>query len=203
MSETIDKSAIDPKVWEALSNAFTETVLPRVRQHARAQFSRLRGDNLDDAIAKAEGNAWKAYITLHRNGQNPDEFPSRIADFAVRHVKAHRDVTGQEKQKDVLSRRHGRGVESLPLDDQHRPDLLDGLADTRRMTPADAAGFRIDYESWPAREKGKERERIDDLATGLTTTEAAVKHGVSESAVSQWRTKARRNWEEYQGEKAR
>src|SRR4051794_11798743 len=78
--------------------------LPRIRLHAQLQFRNLTPEAKDDAIAKAIGLAWKAYAREVEKGRDPDEYISAIAGYAVKQVKSDRDVTGQEKAKDALSK---------------------------------------------------------------------------------------------------
>src|SRR4051812_29336396 len=99
MSEPIDLS--DPKAIEAHFLA----ALPRIERHARVQFSRMTAEAKDDAIQKVRGLAWKYYQNEVAKEKNPDDYISVIADFAVRHVRDGRDVTGMERARDILSRR--------------------------------------------------------------------------------------------------
>src|SRR5262245_65050094 len=93
-------------------------ILPRIELHGRICFRFLRCPALrDDAVAEVVALAWKWYLGLAERGKDATQFPSILADFAARAVRAGRRVCGRERARDVLSptahwRRHFR-VESV------------------------------------------------------------------------------------------
>src|SRR5262249_9710092 len=62
---------------------------------------------------------WRWFLRLIELGKDPLQFPSALADFAARAVKAGRRLCGKHGGKDVLNplaqRRHDFMVERLPV----------------------------------------------------------------------------------------
>jgi hypothetical protein len=176
--------------------------LPRIRLHAQLQFRDLTPEAKDDAIAKAIGLAWKAYARETEKGRDPDDYISASAGFAVKQVKSNRDVTGQEKAKDVLSKYAQKKkrftVQSFPEHDRstEENEALDALHDHRESPPDEAAAFRHDFPMFVGELPEKQVAVVLDAALGDTTTELAEKHKVSQPRISQIRTEARKKWAE-------
>jgi len=180
----------------ALQAHFVEFALPRIRTHARIQFRGLSPEAQEEAVQIALGLAWKAYAREVERGKNPDSYVSAIARFSVRQVLDGRDVTGQEKAKDVLSRRAQRrkhfSVKSLPDASQ----TLDALLDCSGR-PDQLAAFRIAYPEFLAQIEPKKRAVIVEASQGTPTTELAENHGISQGRVSQIRREAFEMWNEF------
>lgn len=186
----------------ALQAHFTAAVLPRIQRHAKVQFSYLHGEARDDAIAKAVGLAWKYYAAEIDKGKNPDDYISSIATFAVKHVRAGRDVTGQEKAKDVMSKRaqrsKGFSVQSIPDHDDPKEEneAVEALRTWRETPPDEAAQFNHDFPMLIEELPEKQAAVVLDAAAGSTTTELAQAHNISMGRVSQIRSEARKKWAE-------
>src|SRR5215471_4075176 len=94
-------------------------IAPRIELHGRVCFRGLKcPDTRADYICEMLGLAWRWFLRLIELGKNPLEFPTAIADFAARAVKAGRLLCGKHKGKDVMNpiaqRRHDFVVEPLP-----------------------------------------------------------------------------------------
>jgi DNA-directed RNA polymerase specialized sigma24 family protein len=182
--------------------AHFEQVLPRIQRHAKIQFSYLTPEARDDAIAKALGLAWKYYLAEAEKGKKPDEYISAIATYAVKHVRAGRDVAGVEKAKDVMSKRvqreKGFSVQSIPDHDDpcEESETAEALRNWRETPPDEAAAFHHDFPMFVEELPEKQAAVVLDAAMGDTTTELAEKHQVSSSRVSQIRVEARKKWAE-------
>src|SRR5262249_58609257 len=76
-------------------------------------------DTREDCICEMLALAWKWFLRLIEQGKDPLEFPTAIADFAARAVKAGRRLCGKHKGKDVLNplaqQRHDLLVGPLPV----------------------------------------------------------------------------------------
>src|SRR5262249_34046427 len=80
------------------------SILPRIELHGRISFRYLRCPALrDDAVAEVVALAWKWHLRLAERGKDATQFPSALATFAARAVKAGRRVCGRERARDVLS----------------------------------------------------------------------------------------------------
>src|SRR5262249_5644379 len=95
------------------------SILPRIELHGRISFRYLRCAALRaDAVAEVVALAWKWHLRLAERGKDATQFPSTLATFAARAVKAGRRVCGRERARDVLSpsaqRQHQFVIERLP-----------------------------------------------------------------------------------------
>ena len=104
---------------DPLQQRFLAVVLPRLMTHAEVCLRGVRCPH-ERAELRSELFAlgWLWFVRLVKKGRKPEEFPTAIATFAGRAVKAGRRLCGQERPDDVLSptaqRRHRFGVSSLP-----------------------------------------------------------------------------------------
>jgi hypothetical protein len=126
---------------------------------------------------------------------------SAVANFAVRYVKNGRNVGnvgGGRSRLDLWSHRALRitGCKVVNLSE------AGWLACARKnpcWTPADAACFKCDFESWLSNLTERRRNTALLLAAGHGTGEVAGAIGVSAGAVSQARTALQSSWEAFQG----
>src|SRR5262249_51455952 len=120
-------------------------------------------------------------------------------------VHSGRQLAGTAKSHDVLNeraqRRHGFGVQSLPLTSTLTPNpLTEALIDNTATPPDEQAAFRIDFSHWLGELSGRDRTLALDMATGERTTDLAGKYGLSRARVSQKRGELRRSWRDFCGE---
>ena len=104
---------------DALHTAFLR-IAPRIELHGRVWFRGLKClDTREDCICEMLALAWRWFLRLIAQGKDPLQFPSALADFAARAVKAGRRLCGKHKSKDVLNplaqHRHDLVVEALPV----------------------------------------------------------------------------------------
>jgi hypothetical protein len=200
-----------------LHDAFL-SILPRIELHGQVYFRGLKCPHRkEDFIADMVALAWKWFVRLVEKGKDPMDFPSALATFAAKAVKAGRRVTGQERSKDVMSpvakRKHGVKVEPLPsstrrhFDDFygtiHGQQLLDAyeerLRDNTMTPPPDAAAFRIDFPDWLKTRTDRDRRIIEDMARDERTLDLSKKHGISPGRVSQLRREFKEDWDRFCG----
>jgi len=115
---------IDPVITsatpiDALHTVFL-SILPRILRHGEVVFCRVRCPHRKaDCLSEMTALCWRWCQRLIAQGKNPLEFPSALADFAARAVKAGRRLCGKHGGKDVLNplaqRRHDFMVERLPV----------------------------------------------------------------------------------------
>ena len=127
-----------------------------------------------------------------------------LARFAVAQVRQGRRVGGRLNSVDVSSEycRAKKGVLLLSLDspDQASGSCRELLVEDQRSTPADVAAARIDIDQWLTTLPGRRRRLAELLATGETTSDAAVAFSISRGRVSQLRRELRRAWLTFQGD---
>jgi hypothetical protein len=145
--------------------------------------------------------SWKWYLHLTRLGKDPCQFPSALARYAARAVRAGRRLCGQEPTRDALSplaqQRHGFVTQRLPAFDTGRDDnpVLEALQDNTVTPPPDQAAFRQDFPAWRAAYADRDRRLIDDLMAGERTGDLARKYGLSPGRISQKRCQFRLDWQ--------
>jgi hypothetical protein len=130
------------------------TIWPRIERHGHIYFRHLRCPHQKaDAIAEMVALSWSWYVRLAQRGKDATRFPSTLATFAARAVRAGRRVCGQEPAKDVLSptgqRRHHFAVERLPdISPLSSNSLTEALCDNTQTPPPEQAAFRLDFPAW-------------------------------------------------------
>jgi hypothetical protein len=203
-----------------LHTAFLRLV-PRIELHGRVCFRGLKClDTREDCICEMLALAWRWFLRLIEQGKDPLEFPSAIAGFAARAVKAGRRLCGKHQGKDILNplaqQRHDFVVEPLPVSTcrshesrysvplgQQAQDALEARLRDNRQTPVpEQVCFRLDFPAWLYRRSERDRRIIDDLLQGERTGDVADKHGLSPGRISQLRREFMASWEQFCGEPA-
>jgi hypothetical protein len=191
---------------EQLHTAFLALVLPKVLSHGQVWSRHIKCPHRrDDFIAEMVGLSWKWFVRLVERGKDPTEFPTALAGFAARAVRAGRRVAGQERARDVLSplaqARHGFVVENLPDRETLSSNPLTlALQDNRRTPVADAVAFRHDFPLWLSTLGDRNRRIVEDMILGERTLDLADRHGISPARVSQLRREFRRGWKIFCGD---
>src|SRR5215471_8942820 len=191
---------------ESLESVFLSVVLPRVLSHAEVIFRGIRClHQREECLAEMTALSWLWCSRLAAQGRDVALFPTAVATFAARAVRAGRRLVGQERSKDVLSPvaryRHGFAVCSLPARSSLFGNVFDeALRDNTRTPPDEQAAFRADWPAWLATRSERDRRLIADLALGERTLDAARKHGLSPARISQLRREFMQDWERFCGE---
>ena len=158
------------------------------------QFRGLAPEAKDEAIANTVGLCWKYNLRLVDQGRHDDEhvFNSMVF-WPTRHTRQGRMVQQRKGSKDALEyRNRGR----VSFDDSFD---LNGFVGERTPVP-DGVAYRIDVQAFLNTLGAKSRTIAHDLAQGMTTKEVARLHGVTPGAISQFRTRFKKWYEEFQGE---
>lgn len=194
-------------------NAVFLKYLPALETHAAIHFRGLPDTDRQEAFAEARAAAFVNVRAAVRKGQAHRLKPSMVAHYAVLHARGGRHVGGtQDSTTDVLSRRaqrtRGFKVRSLPWDDANAFDVLKTpdqevwrlrLRHDRRTPVPDQVCFRIDFSEFMRKQHDRTRTAMAMLAAGHQQTEVADKLGITPSAVCQRLSRARREWEAFQG----
>jgi len=182
---------LSPDSLAGLQSQF-EADLPRLKRVADFRLRRFRGEAKDEAVAETLALCWHAYVRLIEGGRSlavVRRFAQKTAEFSAKQVLCGRALTGS-RSADVLSPicRHRRGYAIDPL-----PEKLPGGDDA---SPADQAALRVDFAAWLDTLRPRQRQVIEELASGLNTVEVGEQHGVTYGAISNMRQALRRRWEE-------
>jgi hypothetical protein len=162
--------------------------LPEMQRMAESHFRCLDPDKREEATQNTLALVWKFLYALLRQGRNPEIWKS-VVWYAIKQTKSGRMPQGQPKAKDAYEcRRRGR-VRFESVD-------LNGLIG--RKTPVfDQVVFRVDVRRFLGTLKPHNQVLACDLATGMTTTEAAVKYRVTPGAIAQFRSRFKRWHDEF------
>jgi len=194
-------------------------IAPRIELHGRVCFRGLKClDTRQDCICEMLALAWRWFLRLIELGKDPLQFPSALADFAARAVKAGRRLCGKHKGKDILNplaqQRFDFMVErlpvstcrshesrySVPLGQQAQDALEERLRDNSITPPPDAVAFKIDFACWLQTLTDRDRGIIGDMILEERTMDLARKFGVSAGRISQLRRQYRQDWRHFCGE---
>ena len=167
-----------------LRDLFVSLVLPALRG---ACVNRLRFlPDRDERFQLAEAWAWYKLVQWTQQGK-PCE-PWRVVAAAIRYAMAGRPLPGTR-------RRSTKGPDAL--DRSTSGAGMDNVVD-RAVSWEHAAEVAEEYRLWVQWCLTPVKRRIAmDLAGGMTTTDAAAKHGVSQGRISQLRMEFRMNWYEW------
>jgi hypothetical protein len=175
-------------------------LVPHIEAHARCRFRGIPCPNKrEDLVAEAVALSWSWFLSLHRRGKDPAQFPGTFAALVARAVSCGRRLCSMEKAGDVMSSRaHFRGViverlpnstrssfESLAMPrGQKLQDALEERLRDNTLTPVpDQVAFRIDWPAFFATLTDRDRKLADFLAQGHSGTAAAARFGVSPGRV--------------------
>src|SRR4051794_8483900 len=136
--------------------------LPAMDRTFRFLFRRTPRHRRAEAIADARAAAWHAWHGLVRRGLDPAAVGvTGIAANAARYVKAGRRLGTGTCGRGAMDVFHPRaqaacGFKVVSLESEadiaaepsFRGAWLDWLGGDNKVTPADEAAFRVDFESW-------------------------------------------------------
>src|SRR5262249_39475280 len=141
---------------------------------------------------------------LAQRGKDATQFPSILADFAARAVRAGRRLCGRERSRDVLSptaqRQHHFAVEPLPDFSTLAGNVMsEALCDNTQTPPPEQASFRIAFPSWLMTRSERARRLAEVLMAGERTSTVSAKFGLSPARVSQLRRDFHDDWQRFCG----
>jgi len=175
-------------------------ILPTVRHHAQHCFRRYRSEARHEAIAACEARAFVDYGNLVRQRKLAQVYPSTLADFAVRRIRAGRPVGTPENTRDLFNRDPQRlHIQSLTPPDSGAGTWRDLLLECRRVTPAEQAAFNLDFKDWLGRWSRRHRKIITTLAAGHRTRDVARRFKTSCCLISRLRRRYQQSWQQFQG----
>jgi len=178
-----------------------ENLLPSIQRCATYAFRQFpptrRQELVDDVVA----DAYVAYVRLIERRLAALIYPTALAKFAIKRVKAGRQVGCRQSVRDVLSResqaKQPLAVERLEHQDAHG-QWQERLIVDRRATPAELVSCKLDFSAWLGRLVPRKREVALRLAAGDTTCEAARHFKLSPARLSQLRHELESNWNAFQ-----
>ena len=173
---------------------------------------RLRPQEYEEALAEARAAAWSAWHGLVERGKDPREVGVHgIAANAIRWVRARRKVGNTNCGRGAMDVFHPRAqaacgftLVSLDSDRVDAGDSTAGswrewLSEDNKVTPADEAAFRLDFEGWLAVLPERKRRVAELLAEGHEGVVVARLVGIAPSRVTQLRSELAASWRMFQG----
>jgi hypothetical protein len=162
---------------------------------------RLKGDNLDDALADMTAIAFSIYASLIRRGKSAYFTP--IMKFACKRYKSGRHFTG-ESTKDLLAERTKilgrsdvRHFSQFGDDVNSFPFMVDPKANV-----ADSVQLKIDFfDTWYRLQRPKDQTIIRLLAMGEKPSHVARKIGVSPAYITHCRRRYGKSWDTFIADK--
>jgi hypothetical protein len=176
------------------------TMLPEIQQRLRQAFRLLDAEAREDSIQEAIVHSLLSYSRLHERGRAESASPSSLAWFATLQVKRGRPAGSRMNGKEPLSRyaQIGNGIRI----EQMQSNWIDAMVEDKRTSVADQVAAKMDLGAWFATLTKRMNEIAKDLAFGFTTSEVAMKYGVSSGRVSQLRRTLEESWAAFQQEAA-
>jgi len=175
-------------------------MLPEIEQKLRLAFCRLDPEAREDAIEEAIVHSLLSYASLHEQGRADVATPSSLAWYSSRQVKRGRPTSGKMNGKEPLSR-YGQISNDIEVECQPGNWIATLVLD-KRASVADQVAAKMDVGAWFATLTKRMKEIAKDLAFGCSTSEVAMKHGVTAGRISQLRRLLEESWSEFQGEAA-
>jgi hypothetical protein len=177
-------------------------MLPQIRRQAWMVFRDRRAEAREELIEEVIANAYCAFAQLVRRGKQAVAYPTPLAQFAIRQVRAGRRVGSQLNRKDLLSP-YARRIQGFTIERLDRPDKSTGdwrqiLVEDRQAGPAQIAAARIDMGAWLSSLSKRHRRIAKALALGEPTSDVARQFGLCPARISQLRSWFRRHWERFQ-----
>jgi hypothetical protein len=179
-------------------------LLPTIRRQARIAFRHEPSERREEMTAEVVANCWVAFVRLMKRGLDDAIYPTPLAQYAIKQVRAGRKVGGKLNCRDVSSGhcQVTKGVRVGRLDhyDANTDEWKEVLVEDRRAGPAETACCRIDFADWFRSLSRRNRRIASTLAQGETTTSVARQFGVSPGRISQIRRELREAWDRFHGE---
>jgi len=186
----------------ALQHQFL-AMLPQIRRQTWIAFRDQRAEAREELIQEVIANAYCAFVQLVRRGKQAVAYPTPLAQFAIRQVRAGRRVGSRLNRKDLLSP-WARRIQGITIERIDRPEKSTGawcqiLVEDQHAGPAETAAARIDVAAWMDTLSRRQRRIAKALALGASTRDAARQFGLCPGRISQLRSWFRQHWEQFQG----
>jgi len=144
-------------------------LLPAILKHAMCAFAYLKPEARAEAVAEVVAYACQTYARLVELGKTDVAYPIPLARYGVKQTRDHRKVGGHLNVRNVLSRycqtRKGVVVERLDKFDKTEEVWQEALVEDKTAGPADTARVRLDFSSWLAWLKRRDRRIAESCET--------------------------------------
>jgi hypothetical protein len=176
-------------------------MLPEIRKQAGFTFRRVPFDAREELVQEVVAQAYSLFVRLCQRRKLALVFPTPLAQFAIKKVRAGRRLGSRGNIRDLMSPRaavmKGFKIEHL---DQRTGQWREALVEDRTAGPAQIAETRIDFASWLSTLSNRDRQLAEKLAFGETTGCVARTFRISAGRVSQLRRDLCKSWRAFVGE---
>jgi hypothetical protein len=180
------------------------SMLPAIREQANFAFRRAPLEARDELIQEVVAQAYSLFVRLCQRRKLALVYPTPLAQFAIKKVRAGRRIGSRANIRDITSPRpavtKGFTIERLDRFNQRTGQWREALVEDRTAGPAETAVARIDWRAWLGSLSPRQRTIASVLATGETTGVAARRFRLSPARISQMRVWLRESWERFHGE---
>jgi hypothetical protein len=172
-----------------------EARLPEINRLAGSHFKHLDPDAREEAVQNSVVLAYRYWLRLAEVGKTGEDCFKSAVWWAARHTKQGRQARGCGSEAkcvlDYARRRKGDVAVQGGVD-------LNSFVGSTTSIP-DAVAFRLDVPAFLGTLTERDREIALTLAVD-GTTETARKFGVTPGAISQFRTRFRKKYDEFNAE---
>ena len=148
-------------------------MLPQIRRQASVALRGLRSEVRQELTQEVVVNAYCAFVRLLRRGKVAAAYPTPLAQYALRQVRAGRRVGCRSNINDILSAysRRARGLTIARIDqcDERTGMWNQLLVEDCQAGPAETAAARLDISEWLSRLAPRDRRIAETLAAGEST----------------------------------
>ena len=171
-------------------------MLPAIERQSRKAFRRVNATDREELVAEVVAQSFCAYRRLVDQGKESLAYATPLANYAIKHLRCGRRVTGQERAGEVLSyfcQRAG-GFKTIEW-----TSIMQGALSSHLAKPDDVVALRLDISAWLENLKESDRQLVAFLAIGNRTADAADEFQVSPARISQRRRELEESWNRFQG----
>jgi hypothetical protein len=179
-------------------------LLPAIHEQAEFAFRGVSVEAREELVQEVIAGAYGLFASLCRRGKADLSYPTPLAKFAIRHVRAGRRMGSRCNSRDITSPRaceaKGIVIERIDRFNRRRSEWREVLVADRTAGPAEIAMTRLDFASWLSTLSNRDRQLAEKLALGETTGCVARMFRISAARVSQLRGELCENWRQFVGE---
>jgi hypothetical protein len=179
-------------------------MLPAISEQANFAFRRLPLEAREELVQEVVAQAYSLFVRLCQRRKPALVYPTPLAQFAIRKVRAGRRLGSPSNRRDVTSPcagvAKGFTIERLDRFNRRTGHWREALVEDRTAGPAETAVARIDWAAWLRSLSRRQRTIASVLATGETTGVAARRFRLSPARISQMRVWFRESWQRFQGD---
>ena len=206
----VNDNAIDNKVTDKLPLSRQQEVeaeakflelMPAITTMAKAAFKNCNSDKQDDALQSVLVASYWSVRQLAKNGRLNEAFSTPIGWFAIKAYRSGRVGGVPMNSTDALAEstraRKRVHIESYNNHGRIKKGWGEIFMTDGRVNVAKEVCFKIDYEGWIDTLQDRQRQMLEGMIAGDTTSELAEKFRVSPGRISQIRRELVESWKNY------